>query len=192
MLFISTLHCHHVNQLPFESHQDCGSSSILKEFAIKCGYHGNAVSRKTWKMSCTSTPQGHYVHYILLNHMKMVEVIPSTRFWQKKWLPWQRIIWQMQKACLAHLYFRMVMCANFHLNWTKNVEVVPPTRFCNGLLTRSLREPGEPCTKSMEVSESRMERVKPTTQLTDRTLTPIQGGPERTERSIQSIFRTLL
>ena len=26
-------------------------------------------------------------------------------------------------------------------------------------LTRSLREPGEPCTKSMEVSESRMERV---------------------------------
>ena len=28
------------------------------------------------------------------------------------------------------------------------------------LLTRSLREPGGPCTKSMEVSESRMERVK--------------------------------
>ena len=28
------------------------------------------------------------------------------------------------------------------------------------LLTRSQREPGGPCTKSMEVSESRMERVK--------------------------------
>ena len=28
------------------------------------------------------------------------------------------------------------------------------------LLTPSLREPGGPCTKSMEVSESRMERVK--------------------------------
>ena len=28
------------------------------------------------------------------------------------------------------------------------------------LLTRSLREPGGPCAKSMEVSESRMERVK--------------------------------
>ena len=28
------------------------------------------------------------------------------------------------------------------------------------VLTRSLREPGGPCTKSMEVSESRMERVK--------------------------------
>ena len=27
------------------------------------------------------------------------------------------------------------------------------------LLTRSLREPGGPCTKSMEVSESHMERV---------------------------------
>ena len=27
-------------------------------------------------------------------------------------------------------------------------------------LTRSLREPGGPCTKSMEVPESRMERVK--------------------------------
>ena len=27
-------------------------------------------------------------------------------------------------------------------------------------LTRSLREPGGPCTKSMEVSESHMERVK--------------------------------
>ena len=27
-------------------------------------------------------------------------------------------------------------------------------------LTRSLREPGGPCTKSMEVSKSRMERVK--------------------------------
>ena len=27
------------------------------------------------------------------------------------------------------------------------------------MLTRSLREPGGPCTKSMEVSESRMERV---------------------------------
>ena len=27
------------------------------------------------------------------------------------------------------------------------------------LLTRSLREPGGPCTKSMEVSESRMKRV---------------------------------
>ena len=27
-------------------------------------------------------------------------------------------------------------------------------------LTRSLRKPGGPCTKSMEVSESRMERVK--------------------------------
>ena len=27
-------------------------------------------------------------------------------------------------------------------------------------LTRSLREPGGPCTKSMEVSESRMEWVK--------------------------------
>ena len=27
------------------------------------------------------------------------------------------------------------------------------------ILTRSLREPGGPCTKSMEVSESRMERV---------------------------------
>ena len=30
----------------------------------------------------------------------------------------------------------------------------------NGVLTRSLREQGGPCTKSMEVSESRMERVK--------------------------------
>ena len=30
------------------------------------------------------------------------------------------------------------------------------------LLTRSLREPGGPCTKSMEVSESCMERVKDT------------------------------
>ena len=30
----------------------------------------------------------------------------------------------------------------------------------NILLTRSLREPGGPCAKSMEVSESRMERVK--------------------------------
>ena len=28
------------------------------------------------------------------------------------------------------------------------------------MLTRSLRVPGGPCTKSMEVSESRMERVK--------------------------------
>ena len=28
------------------------------------------------------------------------------------------------------------------------------------VLTHSLREPGGPCTKSMEVSESRMERVK--------------------------------
>ena len=28
------------------------------------------------------------------------------------------------------------------------------------VLTRSLREPGGPCTKSMEVPESRMERVK--------------------------------
>ena len=28
------------------------------------------------------------------------------------------------------------------------------------LLTRSLREPGGPCTNSMEVSESRMKRVK--------------------------------
>ena len=28
------------------------------------------------------------------------------------------------------------------------------------ILTRSLREPGGPCTKSMEVPESRMERVK--------------------------------
>ena len=28
------------------------------------------------------------------------------------------------------------------------------------MLTRSLREPSGPCTKSMEVSESRMERVK--------------------------------
>ena len=27
------------------------------------------------------------------------------------------------------------------------------------MLTRSLREPGGPCTKSMDVSESRMERV---------------------------------
>ena len=31
-----------------------------------------------------------------------------------------------------------------------------PQRHC---LTRSLRDPGGPCTKSMEVSESRMERV---------------------------------
>ena len=30
----------------------------------------------------------------------------------------------------------------------------------SGVLTRSLRELGGPCTKSMEVSESRMERVK--------------------------------
>ena len=29
----------------------------------------------------------------------------------------------------------------------------------NRVLTRSLREPGGPCTKSMEVPESRMERV---------------------------------
>ena len=28
------------------------------------------------------------------------------------------------------------------------------------ILTRSLREPGGPCTKSMEISESRMEQVK--------------------------------
>ena len=34
------------------------------------------------------------------------------------------------------------------------------TLWCGSLLTRSLREPGGPCTKSMEVSESRMERVK--------------------------------
>ena len=33
-------------------------------------------------------------------------------------------------------------------------------QFCHSsVLTRSLREPGGPCTKSMEVSESRMERV---------------------------------
>ena len=151
MLFISTLHCHHVNLLPFESHQDCGSSSILKEFAIKCGYHGNAVSKKLEKCLAHLHLKVIMCKIFYLNHMKTVEVVPLTRFWQKKWLPWQRIIWQMQKACLAHLYFRMVMCANFHLNWTKNVEVVPPTRFCNGLLTHSLREPGEPCTKSMEV-----------------------------------------
>ena len=25
----------------------------------------------------------------------------------------------------------VVICANFHLNWMKTVEVVPPTRFCN-------------------------------------------------------------
>ena len=56
-------------------------------------------------------------------------------------------------------------------------------------LTRSLREPGEPCTKSMEVSESRMEWVLLTSFLVYR---PIQGGPEITEQSIQSIFRTLL
>ena len=31
----------------------------------------------------------------------------------------------------------------------------------NAFLTRSLRKPNGPCTKSMEVSESRMERVKP-------------------------------
>ena len=31
--------------------------------------------------------------------------------------------------------------------------------FLFALLTRSLREPGGPCTKSMEVSESCMERV---------------------------------
>ena len=32
----------------------------------------------------------------------------------------------------------------------------------NAFLTRSLREPGGPCTKPMEVSESRMERVNST------------------------------
>ena len=31
--------------------------------------------------------------------------------------------------------------------------------FTKQFLTRSLREPGGPCTKFMEVSESRMERV---------------------------------
>ena len=38
-----------------------------------------------------------------------------------------------------------------------NVKMKP---WKNAPLTRSLREPGGPCTKSMEVSESRMERVK--------------------------------
>ena len=39
-------------------------------------------------------------------------------------------------------------------SWTFNIPIVM------ALLTRSLREPGGPCTKSMEVSEYRIERVK--------------------------------
>ena len=38
---------------------------------------------------------------------------------------------------------------------------------CVVLLTRSLREPGGPCTKSMEVEESRIERVKRSDTLAD-------------------------
>ena len=38
------------------------------------------------------------------------------------------------------------------------------------ILTRSLREPGVPCTKSMEFSESSMERVKRTTSVRVRNL----------------------
>ena len=33
------------------------------------------------------------------------------------------------------------MCANFHLNWMKTVEVVPPKRFCNGLTDRWTNRP---------------------------------------------------
>ena len=43
------------------------------------------------------------------------------------------------------------------------INAVNLTQTCEAFmkrLTRSLREPAGPCTKSMEVSESRMERVK--------------------------------
>ena len=115
-------HCHHIYQLSFELHQNCGSSSIHKGFAIKYGNHGNTVTDKL------ETRLAH-LHFIViistwfdLNSMKTMKAVPPT-FWQKMWLPWQRIVRQTRKACLAHLYFKMVMCANFQLNWMKTAEV---------------------------------------------------------------------
>ena len=46
--------------------------------------------------------------------------------------------------------------------WSACKCVILPLKMkpsCSNILTRSLREPGGPCTKSVEVSESRMERV---------------------------------
>ena len=51
---------------------------------------------------------------------------------------------------------------NFLLKFIKIYSSVSQVHISSNqcILTRSLREPGGPCTKSMEVSESRMERVK--------------------------------
>ena len=50
--------------------------------------------------------------------------------------------------------FHLALCLHTHI-MSVNPDVPYGSR-----LTRSLREPGGPCTKSMEVSESRMERLE--------------------------------
>ena len=71
---------------------------------------------------------------------------------------WNPMIWISDSTHERKDYF--ANCYSRTKLWT--ADCVNQTRTHSERLTRSLREPAGPCTKSMEVSESHMERVKNT------------------------------
>ena len=89
-----------------------------------------------------------------------LEKVKKDTFWWLHLMFQWRIVWAWGRrperwACLGIHALLSVMVK-------QGPERGKKINFRSGvsILTRSLREPGGPCTKSMEVSESRMERVK--------------------------------
>ena len=126
----------------FEEIQRRGKVPVLSLYIQRCNHDHSATQNLTPISRCFKYIFSHFYPYFAQNGYKLalkntpIFRIPST-------------------LLLNHPYFR-----NFKYTFTKPPLFYKSFIYIFFVLTRSLREPGGPCTKSMEVSESRMERVK--------------------------------
>ena len=67
---------HHVYQLSFVTHDNCGHNLLHKDFAIKCSYHGNALSNKQ-KKTCLAHLEFRVIMYTNF-HMNCMKIGSSS------------------------------------------------------------------------------------------------------------------
>ena len=127
-------------------------------------------------VSCNTAPKYHHTYQIWNKLLKYWGSYWLHKVLVKLWLPWQRIVRQTQKTCLAHLHLKIINYPNFYFNCFKTVEGVRDARFCNGPTDRPPDRPTD----------------RPTARPTNITLIPIYPLQTLFGGGIKTIVQTLV